>query len=276
MTAATTDGPQMIRALPYTGRPGPARVLGECGQLTLRSLKHVFRDPEQLFQMLTLPVILLLLFRFLLGGAIDTGGPYVNYVVAGLMVISMAFGSTSTVIIMTDDLRNGIVERLRSMPIFNGAVLVGHVVSSVVRSMVSTALMIVVGFAVGFRPTGSPARWAAAIGILLLFSFTLSWISVLLGLIARSPQGASGLSSIVVFLPYLTSALVPEGTVTPVLRAIITYQPMSPVIDAFRKLTTDAPVGNSVWLALGWWIVILAVTVPLAVRRFRRRVAILG
>jgi ABC-2 type transport system permease protein len=276
MTAATTDGPQMIRALPYAGRPGPARVLGECGQLTLRSLKHVFRDPEQLFQMVTLPVILLLLFRFLLGGAIDTGGPYVNYVVAGLMVISMAFGSTSTVIIMTDDLRNGIVERLRSMPIFNGAVLVGHVVSSVVRSMVSTALMIVVGFAVGFRPTGSPARWAAAIGILLLFSFTLSWISVLLGLIARSPQGASGLSSIVVFLPYLTSALVPEGTVTPVLRAIITYQPMSPVIDAFRKLTTDAPVGNSVWLALGWWIVILAVTVPLAVRRFRRRVAILG
>lgn len=188
----------------------------------------------------------------------------------------MAFGSTSTVITMTDDLRNGIVERLRSMPIFGGAVLVGHVVSAVVRSMISTVVMIAVGFAVGFRPTASASRWAAAIGILLLFSFTLSWISVLLGLIARSPQGASGLSSIIVFLPYLSSALVPEGTVTPVLRAVITYQPMTPVIDSIRKLTTGQPVGNSAWLALAWWIVILAVTVPLAVRRFRRRVAILG
>jgi len=251
-----------------------ALAVSDCLVLLGRGLRHVLRDPQQLFQAVSLPIIMLLLFRYLLGGAIQTGQTYVDYVVAGLLVISMAFNSTSTVIAVTDDMRNGIVERLRSMPILPGAVLVGHVISAVLRSFLSVAVMVLFGLVVGFRPHADFVDWLGALGILLLFITAVSWIAVLLGLIAKTPEGASGLGMILVFIPYASSALVPVSTMAPGLRTVVRYQPVTPVIDTVRALLTGTPLGNSGWIALVWWLVILAVAVPLALRRFKRRLSI--
>jgi ABC-2 type transport system permease protein len=195
-------------------------------------------------------------------------------VVAGLLVISMTFNSTTTVIGITNDLTNGIVERLRSMPIVTGALLVGHVVSGVLRSLVSVVVLILFGLLVGFRPHASLIDWIAALGLLLLFVTTLSWLAVLLGLSASTPEGASGIGMLLVFLPYASSALVPSGSITvPALRAVVKNQPMTPVIDTVRGLMTNTAIGNSGWIAVAWWAGLLIVAVPLALRKFKRRTA---
>jgi ABC-2 type transport system permease protein len=273
-----TQAPTMPVA-PPAARPGRrsavSLAVSDCNVLIGRDLRHVVRDPEQIFQVVSLPIILLLLFRFLLGGAIQTSDKaYVDYVVAGLLVISMTFNSTTTVIGITNDLTNGIVERLRSMPIVTGALLVGHVVSGVLRSFVSVVVLILFALLVGFRPHASLIDWLAALGLLLLFVTTPSWLAVLLGLSASTPEGASGIGMLLVFLPYASSALVPSGSITvPALRAVVKNQPMTPVIDTIRGLMTNTAIGNSGWIAVAWWAGLLLVAVPLALRKFKRRTA---
>lgn len=274
MTQAPTM-PVAPPAAPPRRRSSVALAASDCNVLIGRDLRHVVRDPEQIFQVVSLPIILLLLFRFLLGGAIQTSDKaYVDYVVAGLLVISMTFNSTTTVIGITNDLTNGIVERLRSMPIVTGALLVGHVVSGVLRSFVSVVVLILFALLVGFRPHASLIDWLAALGLLLLFVTTLSWLAVLLGLSASTPEGASGIGMLLVFLPYASSALVPSGSITvPALRAVVKNQPMTPVIDTIRGLMTNTAIGNSGWIAVAWWAGLLLVAVPLALRKFKRRTA---
>lgn len=237
-----------------------------------RDLKHLLRNPEQFFQAVSLPIILTLLFRYLLGGAITGGGQaYIDYVLPGLMAITMGFNSTTTVVGVTDDLRSGIVERFRSMPATTPAVLVAHVAAGVLRNVVSLVVMVGVGFAVGFRSHAGVGGWLAAIGLLLLLNIALSWLAALLGVLATTVEGANGLGMILVFVPYLTSAMVPTRTMPAGLRDVVDNQPLTPVIDAVRKLLADAPLGNSAAVALLWWVGILAVTVPGTLRLFERR-----
>lgn len=271
----TPQAPTARPAAPARRKPSASLALADCKVLIDRDLKHLFRDPEQIFQAISLPIILLLLFRYLLGGAIQTSDKnYVDYVVAGLLVISMSFNATSTIVWVTSDLTNGIVERLRSMPIMAGALLVGHVVSGVLRSFISVAVMLAFGLLVGFRPHASAIDWLAAIGMLLLFVTTLSWLAVLLGLSASTPEGASGVGMILVFVPYASSALVPVGSISaPILRAVVKNQPVTPVIDTLRGLMTDTPIGNSGWIAVLWWVGLMALAVPFSMRKFKRRTA---
>ncbi|GAB3587604.1 multidrug efflux ABC transporter permease LieB [Amycolatopsis endophytica] len=240
--------------------------------LTGRSIRHILRNPDQAMTAIFLPVALMLLFRYVFGGAIDTGGTaYIDYVIAGIIAISVTFNSTATTVGVTDDLTRGVVERFRSMPVSSTAVLTGHVVGSVVRNALSLAVMIGVGLLIGFSPGAGLGGWLAALGILLLFTLAISWVAAILGLLARSVEGAGGLGMVLVFVPYLSSAFVPPSTMPAGLRAVVEYQPVTPVVDSVRALLLDGPVGNAAWLAVLWWGAILVVAVPVAGALFRRR-----
>lgn len=237
-----------------------------------RSLRHIGRSPEQLMIMLFLPAMLLLMFRYLFGGAIDVGDTtYVNYVVAGIIAVSVAFNATVTSTSVCNDLTEGIVERFRSMPVPSSVVLVGHVAASLVRNLVSVVVMVGVGVAVGFRPRADVLEWLAALGLLGLFALAVSWLAAIIGLVAKTVEGASGMSMPLVFVPYVGSALVPPSTMPEGLRAIAEHQPVSVVVDAVRALFMGMPVGNTGWLAVVWWGGIVVVAVPLAGWLFRRR-----
>jgi ABC-2 type transport system permease protein len=269
----------MTQALPRVAASAPSAGLlslglSDCNVLAGRSLRHLTRNPEQLFQAITLPVILVLLFRYLIGGAIRTGTlSYVDYMMAGLIVISLAFNSTATAVGVASDMGNGLVQRLRSMPVASPSVLVGHVVSALLRNAISAAVIIALGFAVGFRPHASALSWLGALGLLALFAIGLSWLAVLLGLTAQTAEGATGLVMILVFLPYASSALVPTQTMPSAIRGVIRDQPVTLVIDTVRALLTGQPASGSGWPALIWWLAIAIAAVPVSVRLFRRRCA---
>lgn len=261
----------MTQAVVREERSSFALVLGDCGVLVGRSLRHLTRSMDQMIQAVALPVMLLLLFRYMFGGAIDTGGPsYVNYLIAGIVVLSVAFSASATSVGVASDLQNGIVDRFRSMPMFGPAVLVGHVVSASLRNILSVVMVIGVGYLVGFRPNATASEWLVACGLLLLFVVAIAWIATLFGVIAGGVEAASGYAMILVFLPYASSALVPADGMPTVLRVIVENQPFTPVVDAVRALLIGTPVGNSAWVALAWWVPILLVTSVFTMRVFHR------
>jgi ABC-2 type transport system permease protein len=249
-----------------------ALALSDCRVLVGRNVKHIARNAEMLIQAVSLPIVLLLLFRFMFGGAINVPGmAYIDYLVPGLVVVSIGFNSTTTVVGVAADLTQGLVERFRSMPMAGPAVLVGHVVSGVLRSMLSLVVMVAVGLAVGFRPAGGVLGWLGAVGLLVLFATGVFWLATLLGSIAKTVEGAGGLGMILVFVPYATSALVPTASMPSVLRAVVDNQPVTVLIDAVRALMNGTELGSTGWLALAWWLVITAGAAYLAIRKFHQR-----
>ena len=268
--SAQTEG----RQIPDTPDPRSpiALALSDCRVLIGRNVKHITRNPEMLLQAVSLPIVLLLLFRFMFGGALNVPGlAYVDYLVPGLIVVSIGFNSTTTVVGVASDLTNGLVERFRSMPMAGSAVLVGHVVAGVLRSLVSLVVMVAIGLAIGFRPGGSVLGWLGAIGLLALFASGIFWLATLLGSIAKTVEGASGLGTIMVFVPYATSALVPTASMPTVLRVIVDNQPVTVVIDAVRALMNGTALGSTGWLALAWWAAITVLAAFLSVRKFNQR-----
>ncbi|MEU0797612.1 ABC transporter permease [Amycolatopsis sp. NPDC005961] len=259
--------------LPDTpSRSSFALALSDCRVLVGRNVKHIARNMEMLIQAVSLPITLLLLFRFMFGGAITVPGmAYIDYLVPGLLAISVAFNSTSTVVGVASDLTQGLVERFRSMPMAGPAVLVGHVVSGVLRSLLSFVVMVAVGLAVGFRPAAGVLGWLGAIGLLTLFATGVFWLATLLGSIAKTVEGAGGLGMILVFVPYATSALVPTASMPSVLRVVVDNQPVTVLIDALRGLMNGTDLGSTGWLALAWWTVITAGAAYLAIRKFHQR-----
>ena len=240
--------------------------------LIRRNLSHIINNPDQLISMVVQPIMFMLLFRYVFGGAINTGGTsYVNFLVAGILVQSAAFGATTTSIGVATDLQRGIIDRFRSLPMFSGAVLVGHTFADLVRNTVSSAIMIGVAFLVGFRPAASFLDWVAAIGLLLLFTLAISWLSAILGLLAKSIEAVQWFGFIAVFpLTFASSAFVPTDGMPKYLRLFAENQPVTQVIDAIRALLVGTPVGNHAWLAVVWCCGILVLSVPYAAFLFRR------
>ncbi|MFD2474513.1 ABC transporter permease [Amycolatopsis silviterrae] len=264
-----TEG-ELVPAAPESA--GLASVLSDFRVLIGRNVKHITRNPEMLLQAVSLPIVLLLLFRFMFGPAINVPGmAYVDYLVPGLLAISIGFNSTTTVVGVAADLTQGLVERFRSMPMFGPAVLVGHVAAGMLRSLVSFVIMVAIGFAIGFRPGGSALGWLAAIGLLVLFAAGVFWLAVLLGSISKTVEGAGGLGMILVFVPYASSALVPTQAMPGVLRVIVDNQPFTVLMDAVRALMNGTPAGGTAWLALAWWAAITVLASYFAVRKFNRR-----
>jgi ABC-2 type transport system permease protein len=236
-----------------------------------RCLRLSRRNPEALLTSLMLPVMLMLLFVYLFGGAIQTGTRYVTYVVPGLLLLCAGYGASITAVSVASDMTGGIVDRLRSLDVGGAAFLAGHVTASVARNAASTTLVLAVGLLIGFRPDADALEWVAAAGVLLAFVLALSWLAAVIGLLARSPEGANGFTFFVMFLPYPSSAFVPVDTMPSWIQGFAEHQPVTPVIETIRSLLLGTPAGSSPWQALAWCAALLTASITLAGVLFRRR-----
>ncbi|GLI02473.1 ABC transporter permease [Phytohabitans aurantiacus] len=238
-----------------------------------RSVRLSRRNLDALLTALMLPIMLMLLFVYLFGGAIETGTKYVTYVVPGVIMLCAAFGASTTAVSVSQDVTGGIVDRFRSMDVGGVAFLTGHVVASVIRNVASTLLVLGIALIIGFRPTAGPLEWLAAAGALLLFVFAISWLSAAVGLLVRSAEAAGGFTFFVMFLPYPSSAFVPIDTMPGWIHGFAEHQPATPIIETLRGLMLGTDLGTAPWLALAWSGGILLVSVAAAGALFRRRTA---
>jgi ABC-2 type transport system permease protein len=241
-----------------------------------RCLRRSRRDPEAFFTALMLPIILMLLFVYVFGGDLRTGGAYVNYVVPGLIVLCAGFGAGTTAVAVATDMTNGIVDRFRSMPISSSSILIGQIVASLVRNLIATALVIVVALGIGWRPTASALDWIAAAAMVALFVLALSWLAAAIGLLTRSVEAATSVTFVLMFIPYVSTAFVPAHTMPAVLRVFAEHQPFTPIIETMRGLwmghtSTGASLGHEAVLAVTYCLAILAISVIAASRLFLRR-----
>lgn len=236
-----------------------------------RSFRHSLRNTEALVMAIMLPIMLMLLFTYVFGGAIDSGGDYVNYVVPGIILLCAGFGSSSTAVDVANDMTNGIIERFQTMPIRSLSVVTGHVVASLARNLLATGVVIGVALLVGFRPTATLIEWVEAVLVITLFILTFTWLYAAIGLVAGSPSAASGYGFALLFLPYLSSAFVPTETMPTWLRGIANNQPITPVIETIRGLLTGTPINDRAWWAVGWCLLLLLISLLWSLRAFRRK-----
>jgi len=239
--------------------------------LISRAFRLSLRNVDGMMTALVLPVILMLMFVYLFGGAIDTGTRYVDYVVPGVLLVCVGFGSGTTAVTVAHDLAGGIIDRFRSMDVRGEALIGGHVLASVARNLLSAALVVLVAFAIGFRPHADVAHWLLAVGVLALFVLALSWLAAAIGIVARSPEAAQGIAFLVSFLPYVSSAFVPIHTMPAVLRGVAGNQPATAVIDAIRASLTGGDAGAAAWHAVVWSLGIIVFSIALSGILFRRR-----
>ena len=239
-----------------------------------RSLRHVGRSPDTIITTAITPIAMLLLFVYVFGAAIDSGdGRYVNYLLPGILLITVASGIAYTSYRLFLDLQGGIFERFLSMPIARSAALWGHVLTSLVANAISVVLVVLVALLMGFRSGAGILAWLAVAGILVLFTLALTWLAVIAGLAAKSPDGAGGFAYPIIFLPFVSSAFVPtEGMPGPV-RWFAQNQPVTSIVDTLRGLLAEQPVGNDAWVALAWCVGLLVLAHALAMRAYRRRFA---
>jgi ABC-2 type transport system permease protein len=265
-TSATAVPRPRLPARPLAALAQWPVMAGRCLRLSARNLDAVLTS-------LLLPVMLLLLFVYLFGGAIQTGTRYVTYVVPGVLLLCAGFGASMTAVSVATDMTGGIIDRFRSLDVAGASVLAGHVVASVVRNLASTVLVFGVAFLIGFRPDAGPLDWLAAAGVLVLFILAISWLAAAVGLLARSPEAAGGFSFLVMFLPYPSSAFVPIETMPTWLHGFASNQPVTPVIETLRGLLLGLPVGTSPARAVAWCLAILVASVAVSGVLFRRRTA---
>jgi len=241
-----------------------------------RSCTHIIRNADQLLGTFFQPIMFLVLFATVFGGAIKGSLPpgvsYLDFLMAGIIVQTASFGSTTTAIAVCNDLQKGIIDRFRSLPMSNLAVLNGHVISDLLRNTISTLVMIVTGLVIGFRSHSGGLAWLEITGILLLFTLSFSWLAAIVGVVAKSVEAVQWLTFIIIFpLTFASSAFVPTESMTPVLKAFATHQPITQVVEAVRALMLGTPIGNYGWNTLAWSLGILVVSVPLASWLFSRK-----
>jgi ABC transporter DrrB family efflux protein len=236
-----------------------------------RNLIRLPRKPELLIAFTVQPIMFVLLFRYVFGGAINTGGiPYVDYLIPGIIVQNIAFGGFVTALGLNEDVHKGLIDRFRSLPMARAAVLAGRTLSDVVTNFLSICVLVVTGVIIGFSFHAPVLHVIAGFGVLLLFGYAFSWVFALVGLLASTPESANSAGFIAVFpLTFISSAFVPVSTMPSVLEAFAKVNPFTIEVDAMRSLWTGAPAGNYVWGAVVWAVVILVVFAPLAVARYR-------
>jgi ABC-2 type transport system permease protein len=250
----------------------PARRLSvEASTLIVRALRLTLRDTDSVITALALPVLLMLMFVYLFGGAIHTPISYVDYVVPGVLLVCVGFGAGTTAVSVSRDLSGGMIDRLRAMDVRGVTLINGHVVASVLRNLLSTAIVLVVALAIGFRPHGDPVGWLAALAVLVVYLIGLSWLAAAVGILARSPEAAQGIAFLVSFLAYPSSAFVPVRTMPGALQGFAANQPVSQVADTMRALLTGAAAGATTWSAIAWSVGIAVGAIALAALLCRRR-----
>jgi ABC-2 type transport system permease protein len=247
---------------------------GDIATLTGRSLRHVLRSPDTVITTAVTPIAMLLLFVYVFGGAIDTGGTkYVDYLLPGILLVTIASGIAYTAYRLFMDVSGGIFERFQSMPISRSAVLWAHVLTSVVANLISLALVVLVALAMGFRSGAGVLAWLGVAGILVLFTLTLTWLAVIPGLSAKSADGVSGFSYPLIFLPFISSAFVPTSGMPGPVQAFAEHQPVTSIVDTLRNLFAGQAVGSDAWIALAWCVGLLVVAYLVAMRVYHRTMA---
>ncbi|RPE08161.1 ABC transporter permease [Chitinophaga lutea] len=238
-----------------------------------RSMRHILRSMDTIITVTIMPIAMMLLFVYVLGGAIQTGtDKYVNYLLPGILLIAIASGVSYTAYRLFIDMQRGILERFHSMPITRSSVLWGHVLTSLVSNAMSVVVIILVALLMGFRSPAGILSWLAVAGILALFTLALTWIAVIAGLSAKTVDGASAFSYPIIFLPFISSAFVPTASMLPAVRAFAEHQPVTPIVEAVRALLSNQPVGHDIWIALAWCAGIMLVAYFFAMRAYKKRV----
>lgn len=250
-----------------------AHFAGDTAVLTGRSLRHILRSPDTIITTAVTPVAIMILFVFVFGGAIDTGSSsYIDYMLPGILLITIASGIAYTAYRLFMDLQGGIFERFQSMPIARSSALWAHVLTSLVANLVSLAVVVGVAFLMGFRTGAGVLAWLAVAGILILFTLALTWLAVIAGLSAKTVDGASAFSYPLIFLPFISSAFVPTDTMPAPVAWFADNQPVTPIVNTIRALFAGQPVGDDIWIALAWCVGILVVAYVTAMSIYRRRI----
>jgi ABC-2 type transport system permease protein len=239
-----------------------------------RSLRHIARSPDTIITTAVMPIAFLLLFVYVFGGAIQTGsGSFVNYLLPGILLITVASGISYTAYRLFLDLQSGIFERFQSMPIARPAVLWAHVLTSLVANLISLVVVVLVAVIMGFRSSAGLPAWLAVTGILVLFTLALTWLAVIPGLTAKSVDGASAFAYPLIFLPFVSSAFVPTASMPGPVRAFAEHQPVTSIVNSIRALFTGQPVGTGIWTALAWCAGVLVVAYLVAGLTYRRKIS---
>lgn len=239
-----------------------------------RSMRHITRSMDTIITVCLTPIAMMLLFVYVLGGAIQAGTDnYVNYLLPGILLMAIASGISYTAFRLFTDMQSGIFERFHSMPIARSAALWGHVLTSLISNAISVVVIILVALVMGFRSPAGVLPWLAVAGILALVILALTWIAVIPGLTAKSVDGASAFSYPLIFLPFISSAFVPTESMPGPVRAFAENQPVTSIVDAIRALLSNQPVGNDIWVALAWCVGILIVAYVFAMLIYKRKAA---
>ncbi len=250
------------------------RFFGDTALLTGRSLRHITRSPDTIITTAVMPISFMLLFVYVFGGAIQTGsGKYVNYLLPGILLITIASGISYTAYRLFLDVQSGIFERFQSMPIARSSVLWAHVLTSLVANVISLVVVVLVALLMGFRSGAGALAWLAVVGILMLFTIALTWLAVIPGLSAKSVDGASAFSYPLIFLPFISSAFVATATMPGPVRAFAENQPVTSIVNTVRDLYAQQPVSTSIWIALAWCLGLLGVAYALAIGIYHRKIS---
>lgn len=256
-------------------RPALYWVLADAFVVAKRQITQIPRIPDELITATLQPAIVVLLFRYIIGGAIAVSGTsYINYLMAGVFVQSVVFGSATTGVGVANDLQRGLIDRFRSLPMAQSAVLTGRVLADLIRGLFIILVTWTIGLLVGFRPEGTLLSWIVASGLLLLIGFVFSWLSALVGLLLRSVEAVqqAGLVWILPFV-FISSAFVPVSTMPNWLRAIAQHQPVSLMMDAVRGLLLNQSDASTIGLAFAWCMGLLVIFIPLSIWAYGRRTA---
>jgi ABC-2 type transport system permease protein len=253
-------------------------ALRDSATMLRRNLLHALRYPGMSLGVLLIPVLMLMLFRFVFGATLSAGvhaahGGYINYLTPGILVLALTSGSVGTAVSVSTDMTEGIINRFRTMAIARVSVLTGHVLGAVIQTVTAAVLITALAVGLGFRPDASPAGWLTALGLVLAVAVAMTWVSVSLGVSAKTPESASNAPTPLVFLPFLGSAFVPPHSMAPGLRWFAEYQPFTPIINALRGMLLGTSIGYQGWIALAWCAGLALVGYVWARNRFNRPAA---
>ncbi|MPW25434.1 ABC transporter permease [Alkalibaculum sp. M08DMB] len=236
-----------------------------------RSMRHIFRSMDTIITVSITPIAFMLLFVYVFGGAIETGTEnYIDYLLPGIMLMTIGSGIAYVAYRLFMDKQRGILERFHSMPIARSTVLWGHVLTSLISNGISIVVIILVALLMGFRSSAGILEWLAVFGILGVFTLALTWVAVIAGLAAKTPDGAGAFAYPIIFLPFVSSAFVPTDTMPSAVRVFAEKQPVTPIVEAIRNLLSNQPVGSEIWTALAWCIVIIVVAYIFAMRIYKK------
>ena len=250
------------------------RALKDSWTMAKRSLRHIVRSPDTIITVVLMPIALMLMFVYVLGGALahQTGSiKYVDFITPGIIVMTVISGIAYAAFRLNTDIQKGIINRFRTMPVAPSSILSGQALSSTLSNLFSSVLVLAVAFAIGFRTSAGLIEWLLFAGLVTILTLATTWVAIFFGLWAKSAEGAGSFSYILLLLIFISPSFVPTNSMTPVLRGFAANQPFTPIIETMRSLLTSGTPGNKVWLALVWCVGVLVTMYPLAIWQYRRK-----